>query len=181
MSLGSKLQETLAILEDAKITSAALQHAADMEKIAKDRAAAEALIAELRHVIVTDISSGKVPYVKIDKHWNQSWIEKAADGTAPFQSLWDDFRQEMKKEALTIHIKDASDGGGQRNWLNLTVTPVKPGHRSVAEVQQKQRTYSTAKYTLAHEREDAQVRRSIGDSSDPEVQRSMGNGSPKFS
>lgn len=124
-TLGDKLKKTLDELEEARIQGLAAKHAADLEKIRKDKAKREKFVRRLYEDIVDKIEAGRVPLVKVDSYENQDWIRKAEKGKAEFQDLWSDFIQRLGYEKLRLVVHEDHDGVGIKSWINVTVEPTK--------------------------------------------------------
>lgn len=132
MKLGEKLKQTLDELERAKINGIEAQHRADMEEIRKARADTKDWLDSIRETFVNQIEAGKVPLKKIENFDRQSWINKAVQGKAENQDLWNDFQQYWRSEGLDPEIKEAHDGMGTKSWINFTVKVLPKRPRSVS-------------------------------------------------
>jgi len=73
-SLGMMLNDTINELESARIT---MQNIADSENLRIDKENKESLVARIRHAIIYDIESGKVPVIKVTDWNDAAWIKKA--------------------------------------------------------------------------------------------------------
>ena len=125
VSLGDKLKKTLDEIEEARIKGLSAKHAADLEKIRKDKAKREKFVTSIYDTMVKQIEAGKVPLVKVTSYDHQDWVHKAEKGKAEFQDLWSDLIQRLGQEKLRLVVQDDHDGVGIKSWINITVEPTK--------------------------------------------------------
>jgi hypothetical protein len=122
MTLGEKLKATFDELEQAHIRGVEAQHHADMEKVRRERAGIKLMLDNMRDLFVSQINEGRVPLKKIEHYDRMKWIKDAANASnASHQDLWTEFKNFWAKEGLAIRINDAHDGGGMKDWINVTL------------------------------------------------------------
>jgi len=129
MNLVDKLKATLTELDQAKVKGLEAQHLADMAKIRKERKKIQDTLNKWQTNIVTDIESGKIPYIKISDYNLKSWIHAAIKGNAKHQELWQEFVSFWDNEQLTVSTTHQHDGVGIKDWIELTVKPYGSGFR----------------------------------------------------
>lgn len=122
MTLREQLKETIAELDQAGINSAVARRTADLVKIRKERKLIENRLDNMRIAFITQIESGKVPYVKVTDYAQQKWFKSAASiSSVEHQDLWDKFKQFWTIEGLAIDLADGHDGQGLDSWLTITI------------------------------------------------------------
>lgn len=134
-TLGQKLAATLDELEKAKIEGLEKQANADREKIRKERLSLTRLKEDTIANLTASIVEGKVPLIKIKDYDRRKWVQEAVKGKAAHQDIWNELTAWARSNALHIKIEDAHDGVGIESWINLTVVPVRPGYRSLKEME----------------------------------------------
>jgi hypothetical protein len=134
-TLGQKLAATLDELEKAKIEGLEKQASADREKIRKERLSLTRLKDDTISTLTASIIDGRVPLIKIKDYDRRKWVQEAVKGKAAHQDIWNELTAWARSNALHIKIEDAHDGVGIESWINLTVVPVRPGYRSLKEME----------------------------------------------
>lgn len=121
MKLAEILQNTLSDLEVARVKGIEAQHAADMEKIRKERNDITDWLNHVGEKMKGHILAGKVPLHKIDDYNRQAWVREAFSGKAKHIDLWKKFVNDWTREGLEPVMHEAHDGVGIHSWINLTV------------------------------------------------------------
>lgn len=132
MSLGSKLAETLDALEAANLKTLEEKANADIEKIKQERDKLVRMVDGFRSQIETAITNGRVPLIKEKDYEKKNWIRSAVAKKAKHQDVWDNFGSWARTNAIYIVVKEAHDGIGIEDWVNITVEPVRKGYRGFA-------------------------------------------------
>lgn len=128
--LGSQLHTIMKELEAAGVTGADAQSRADIDAIRKERDQLKKWLDEVYKLIVDEITSGKVPVVKVKDYSAQDWLRLAVEDKAKHQDLWSTFDKTLSQSGLQVTISEAHDGGGMEGWINLYVRPIHNGTRS---------------------------------------------------
>lgn len=131
--LGAKLQNIITEYETLGITTTAAQHSSDLDELRKKAEMRKVYLDACRDNFIRSIEQGKIPYIKETDFNHKQWWQKAKEGKAEFQSLYQDFIQHLKSEGMTLNTSLMHDGGGMEDWLVLTLMPSKSKTRSLGQ------------------------------------------------
>ena len=124
-ALGDKLQTTITTFKKALIKTLQDQANADLARVQKEFDKRSKFVKKIRNSIMSQIESGKVPYVKITLHNDKEWILLAEKGAAPHQELWASLIREFGQEKLRLVVSEEHDGMGMEDWVVVTAVPSK--------------------------------------------------------
>jgi hypothetical protein len=145
MTLGEKLKNTLAAMEQANILKFESKISADLSKIIKERNHIEATLKKMQETFVKQINNHQIPFKKIPDGAFNNWIKsywlgygdkavKHDPSGATHTDLWYAFVNAWATEGLAVKVKTIVEGPefNSRNVITLDVLaqgrrPVLPG------------------------------------------------------
>jgi len=130
-NLGQKLANTIDIMKASNIHDINEQAAANLSQIKKERSVNVNWLHELKIQIFDIINDDRVPVVPIDQPDFAKWLESAMINKAANQDVFDTFVKDLKSEGLRFEIISNELLENQSNELEVTVMPIRDGHRSV--------------------------------------------------